>query len=144
MKCSRKWWPRILILLASVLMAGPIIRGLVESLADALAAMLKLWAGQRAGVKPLQRKPMVMLVYGLATLSRPLIALAIRVLSHCWLMNVVWAGTNASSSIWTDFPCQCIKLVGKRQLDTAFQQKLTFANHVHQLDAGQDAFGGAK
>ena len=38
--------------------------------------MLKLWAGQRAGVKPLQRKPMVMLVYGLATLSRPLIALA--------------------------------------------------------------------
>lgn len=76
MKCSRKWWPRILILLASVLVAGPIIRGLVESLADALAAMLKLWAGQRAGVKPLQRKPMVMLVYGLATLSRPLIALA--------------------------------------------------------------------
>jgi hypothetical protein len=66
------------------------------------------------------------------------------VLSHCRLMNVVWAGTNASSSNWTDFPCQCIKLVGKRQLDTAFQQKLTFAHHVHQLDAGQDAFGGAK
>jgi len=66
------------------------------------------------------------------------------VLSHCRLMKVVWAGTNASSSIWTDFPCQCTKLVGKRQLDTAFRQKLTFANHVHQLDAGQDAFGGAK
>jgi hypothetical protein len=43
-------------------------------------------------------------------------------LSRCRLMNVVWAGTNASSSNWTDFPCQCIKLVGKRSLVTALQQ----------------------
>ena len=32
----------------------------------------------------------------------------------------------------TDLSCQCIKLVGKRQLDAAFQQELTFADHVHQ------------
>ena len=68
--------PLIPILLASVLAAGPIVLGLVEGLADAVAAVLKLWAGRRADVHPQQRKPMVVLGYGLAALSRPLIALA--------------------------------------------------------------------
>lgn len=68
--------PLIPILLASVLAAGPIVLGLVEGLADTVAAILKLWAGRRADVKPQQRKPMVVLGYGLATLSRPLMALA--------------------------------------------------------------------
>lgn len=68
--------PLIPILLASVLAAGPIVLGLVEGLADAVAAMLKLWAGRRADIKPQQRKPMVVLGYALAALSRPLIALA--------------------------------------------------------------------
>ena len=58
-------------------------------------------------------------------------------------MNVFWAGTNASSSNVTDFPCQRIKLVGKRQLDAALQQELTFADHVHQLDASQYISGCA-
>lgn len=68
--------PLIPILLASVLAAGPVALGLVEGLADAVAAMLKLWSGRRADVHPQQRKPMVVLGYGLATLSRPLMALA--------------------------------------------------------------------
>ena len=68
----------------------------------------------------------------------------LRVLSRCRLMNVFGAGTHASSSDETDFSCQRIKLVGKRQLDTALQQELTFANHVHQFDAGQYTFGGSK
>ena len=52
-------------------------------------------------------------------------------------MNVILAETSATFSNWTDLPCQCIKLLGKRQLDAAFQQELTFADHVHQFDAGQ-------
>ena len=68
--------PLIPILLASVLAAGPVVLGLVEAFADAVAAMLKLWAGRRADVKPQQRKPMVVLGYGIAALSRPLMALA--------------------------------------------------------------------
>ena len=68
--------PLIPILLTSVLAAGPIALGLVEGFADTLAAMLKLWSGRRADVHPEQRKPMVLLGYGLATLSRPLMALA--------------------------------------------------------------------
>ena len=59
-------------------------------------------------------------------------------------MNVMLAGTSASFSNWTDFSCQCIKLVGKRQLDNTFQQELTFADHVHEFDASQDISGGPK
>ena len=59
-------------------------------------------------------------------------------------MNVVLLETSASFSNWTDFSCQRIKLVGKRQLDTPLQQKLTFADHEHQFDAGQDICGGPK
>ena len=59
-------------------------------------------------------------------------------------MNVILTGTNASPSNKTDFPCQRIKLVGKRQLAAAFQQELTFTDHVHEFDAGQDIFGGTK
>ncbi len=68
--------PLIPILLASVLAAGPIALGLVEGLADAVAATLKLWSGRRADVYPQQRKPLVVLGYGLAAFSRPLMALA--------------------------------------------------------------------
>ncbi len=68
--------PLIPILLASVLAAGPIALGLVEGFADAVAAMLKLWSGRRADVHPQQRKTMVVFGYGLATFSRPLMALA--------------------------------------------------------------------
>ena len=57
------------------------------------------------------------------------------------MINVLGAGTDASSSNETDFSCQCIKLVGKRHLDTAFQQELAFTDHVHEFDAGQDIFG---
>ena len=51
-------------------------------------------------------------------------------------MNVSLAWTSASFSDGTDLSCQRIKLVGKRQLGTAFQYKLIFAAHVHELDAG--------
>ena len=68
--------PLIPILLASVLTTGPIILGLVEGLAAVVAAMLKLWAERRTDVKLLQRKPMVVRGYELATFFRPLIALA--------------------------------------------------------------------
>ena len=70
-----------------------------------------------------------------------MLSLSKRVLSHRQLTNVFGVGTDASSSNRTDFSCQRIKLVGKRQLDTALDPELTFSNPVHQLDASQDAFG---
>ena len=66
------------------------------------------------------------------------------VLSRCRLMNVFGAGTHASSSDGTDFSCQRVKLVGKRPFVAALHHELTFANHVHQLDASQDIFGRSK
>ena len=59
-------------------------------------------------------------------------------------MNVILAGANASFSDWTDFPCQRIKLVGKRHLVAALQHELTLSNHVHQFDADQNTFSGWK
>ena len=73
-----------------------------------------------------------------------MLSLLKRVLSRCRLMNVLGAGMDADFSNWADFPCQRIKLVSKRQLDTVLDHELSFANHVHELDAGQDAFGQSK
>jgi Major Facilitator Superfamily len=68
--------PLIPILLVSVLAAGPVAIGAVEGIADAAAAFLKLWSGRHADVRPQRRKAMVLLGYGLALASRPLIGLA--------------------------------------------------------------------
>jgi len=57
---------------------------------------------------------------------------------------VILAETSANLSNRADFSCQRIKLVGKRQLDAALHQELTFSDHVHQFNAGQYIFGGSK
>ena len=68
--------PLIPILIAAVLSAGPVAVGAVEGCADAVAALLKLWSGRRADLRPERRKAMVLAGYGLALVSRPLIGLA--------------------------------------------------------------------
>lgn len=67
-------YPLVPLYLSGVLMAGPRVLGLIEGVAEALASLLKLWAGvmvDRSGVA----KPWVVAGYGLAGLARPLIAL---------------------------------------------------------------------
>lgn len=66
-------YPLVPLYLSSVLMAGPRVLGLIEGVAEALASLLKLWAGvmvDRSG----RSKPWVVAGYGLAGLARPLIA----------------------------------------------------------------------
>ncbi len=63
------------IFMTTVLGAGALAIGLVEGVAEATAAMLKLFSGvvsDRIG----RRKPLVVLGYGLAALSKPLFPLA--------------------------------------------------------------------
>lgn len=55
---------------------GPAALGLIEGLADAVAAALKWWSG-RASDRWGVRKPFVLAGYGLAALSRPLVAFAV-------------------------------------------------------------------
>lgn len=81
--------PLIPILLATVLAAGPVILGAVEGVADAVAAFLKLWSGRRADIRPEQRKVLVLLGYGLALASRPLMGIA----NHWWAV-IVLRGTD--------------------------------------------------
>lgn len=69
----------ILPLLPSLLLGGmgaaPIVVGMVEGIADALSAVLKLIAGSWSDRAP-RRKPFILAGYGLSTVVRPLVSLA--------------------------------------------------------------------
>ncbi len=69
--------PLIPLLLATVLGAGPVALGLIEGFADAVASLLKLWAGRRSDVLGQKRKGFIVGGYGLSVIARPLIGLAI-------------------------------------------------------------------
>ncbi len=70
---SEMMYPLIPLYLSGVLMAGPRVLGLIEGVAEAIASLLKLWAGvmvDRSG----RSKPWIIGGYGLAGLARPAIA----------------------------------------------------------------------
>lgn len=70
---SEMMYPLIPLYLSGVLMAGPRVLGLIEGIAEAVASLLKLWAGvmvDRSG----RSKPWIIGGYGIAGLARPVIA----------------------------------------------------------------------
>ncbi|MBI2380810.1 MAG: MFS transporter [Gammaproteobacteria bacterium] len=68
-------YPLVPIYLASVLMAGPRVLGLIEGCAEALAALLKLASGVLADAQG-RAKPWIVVGYALASIARPLYFLA--------------------------------------------------------------------
>ncbi|MBI2960908.1 MAG: MFS transporter [Betaproteobacteria bacterium] len=68
--------PLLPIFLATVLGAGPAALGLIEGVAEAVASLLKLWAGRHSDTIGGRRKPLVVGGYALSNLARPLFALA--------------------------------------------------------------------
>jgi MFS family permease len=68
--------PLIPILLASVLGAGPLALGLIEGVADAVAAFVKLWSGRRSDLLGGRRKGLALAGYTLSNVARPLLGLA--------------------------------------------------------------------
>lgn len=68
--------PLIPILLAAVLGAGPVALGVIEGLAEAIAAWFKLWSGRRSDLWGGRRKPFILGGYFLSNLVRPLMGLA--------------------------------------------------------------------
>lgn len=68
--------PLIPILLATVLGAGPLALGIVEGVAEAIAAWLKLYAGRRSDLWGGRRKPFVLAGYFLSNCVRPLLGIA--------------------------------------------------------------------
>jgi MFS family permease len=68
--------PLIPILLATVLGAGPVALGVIEGVADAIAAFLKLWSGRRSDALGGRRKGLTVAGYLLSNLARPLLGLA--------------------------------------------------------------------
>ena len=72
---SEMIYPLLPAFLTGTLRAGPAFLGVMEGLAEAVAAFLKLAAGRLADRLP-RRKPLVVAGYGLSSLVRPLVALA--------------------------------------------------------------------
>jgi MFS family permease len=68
--------PLIPILLTTVLGAGPVALGLIEGVADAVAAFLKLWSGRRSDALGGRRKSFTVAGYLLSNFARPLLGLA--------------------------------------------------------------------
>jgi len=68
--------PLIPILLATMLGAGPVALGVIEGVADAVAAFLKLWSGRRSDALGGRRKGLTLAGYLLSNLARPLLGLA--------------------------------------------------------------------
>jgi MFS family permease len=68
--------PLIPILLTTVLGAGPLALGIVEGVADAVAAFLKLWSGRRSDALGGRRKGLTLAGYLISNLARPLLGLA--------------------------------------------------------------------
>ena len=73
---SEMIYPLLPSFLSGVLKTGPAFLGLIEGAAEALASLLKLVAGRLSDRAP-RRKPFVVFGYGLSTLARPLVALAV-------------------------------------------------------------------
>jgi MFS family permease len=72
---SEMIYPLLPAFLTGTLKAGPAFLGVVEGLAEALAAFVKIGAGALTDRMP-RRKPAVVAGYGLSSLVRPLVALA--------------------------------------------------------------------
>ena len=84
---SEMLYPLIPLYLASVLMAGPRVLGVIEGIAEATASLLKLFSGVIVD-RPRHAKPWIVFGYGLAGLGRPLIAF---VSSWPWLLVIRFA-----------------------------------------------------
>jgi MFS family permease len=72
---SEMIYPLLPLFFTSVLGAGPAALGAMEGLVESVASLLKLWSG-RLGDRLPRRKPLVLAGYSLASLTRPLLALA--------------------------------------------------------------------
>ncbi|MDN5935375.1 MAG: MFS transporter [Nitrosospira sp.] len=68
--------PLIPILLATVLVAGPLALGFIEGVADAVASLIKLWSGRHSDAMGGRRKGLAVAGYTLSNIARPLLGLA--------------------------------------------------------------------
>jgi MFS family permease len=73
---SEMIYPLLPAFLTGPLRAGPAVLGIIEGLAEALAALVKVVSGRVSDRLP-RRKPLVVAGYGLSSLARPLVALAV-------------------------------------------------------------------
>jgi MFS family permease len=90
--------PIVPLLLATVLAAGPAALGVIEGVAEAVASLLKLWAGRRTDVTRGRRKTLVFAGYLLSNVTRPLLAIATSWLGVLALRSIDRVGKGIRSA----------------------------------------------
>ncbi len=90
--------PLLPILLSGMGIAAPVFLGMIEGIADAVAAYLKLWSGRRSDWLGGKRKGFAVAGYLLSNLARPLIGLAGGWLSLLVLRSVDRVGKGLRSA----------------------------------------------
>jgi len=90
--------PLLPILLSGMSIAAPVFLGMIEGIADAVAAYLKLWSGRRSDWLGGKRKGFAVAGYMLSNLARPLIGLAGGWLSLLALRSVDRVGKGLRSA----------------------------------------------
>ena len=90
--------PLLPILLSGMGIAAPVFLGMIEGIADAVAAYLKLWSGRRSDWLGGKRKGFAVAGYLLSNLARPLIGLAGGWLSLLALRSVDRVGKGLRSA----------------------------------------------
>ncbi len=69
--------PIIPILLATVMQSGPVVLGLVEGVANAVACVVQIWAGRFSDARGGQRKPLAVSGYLVSNAVRPMLGFAL-------------------------------------------------------------------
>jgi MFS family permease len=72
---SEMIYPLLPAFLTGPLRSGPALLGVIEGLAETVAALVKIVSGHVSDRRP-RRKPLVVLGYGISSVARPLVALA--------------------------------------------------------------------
>jgi MFS family permease len=72
---SEMIYPLLPAFLTGPLRAGPALLGMIEGLAETVAALVKIVSGRVSDRRP-RRKPLVVAGYGISSVARPLVALA--------------------------------------------------------------------
>ncbi len=124
--------PLIPILLATVLVSGPVVLGLVEGLANAVACVMQIWAGRFSDARGGRRKPLAVSGYLVSNAVRPLLGFAV-----VWWQVVVIRAMDRVGKGLRNAPRDALIV------DIAPKSMLARAFGIHRAFDNLGAMGGA-
>ncbi len=124
--------PLIPILLATVLVSGPVVLGLVEGFANTVACFMQIWAGRFSDARGGRRKPLAVSGYLVSNAVRPLLGFAV-----VWWQVVVIRALDRVGKGLRNAPRDALIV------DIAPRSMLARAFGIHRAFDNLGAMGGA-